>query len=288
MMNDFEPVATGFDYNSIAAAEVRDELKRLAERARTLYRRTAVELGTILIAAKKLVPYGTFETWAGMELSIEERSAQRYMRVAAFCYGKPVTLSLLPLSVLYRLTAPSAPPAVVEIAQAVVRAAEAGTPLADAEIKDRLAEATPAPPPTRRPRSRLKLVKTSPLAERVMPAVPREGESETVEPATPPPAAPADAEACTDAAPTTAGAMAASYTQHGQPESEPDDPTAYIEEDARFVFAPVPNHRIDRLLMTVETFNDGQKFLRAAADVLRERKANREPQESVSRELEAS
>ena len=56
-MNDFEPVATGFDYDSIAAAEVRDELKRLAERARTLYRRTAVELGTILIAAKKLVPY---------------------------------------------------------------------------------------------------------------------------------------------------------------------------------------------------------------------------------------
>lgn len=78
---------------------------------------------------------GEFTFWVNAEFNWTLRTAQRYMSAAKFLAGKATCMSLLPAHLIYRISAPSADP---EIVQDVVEAAEAGTPLAPKEIEGRL------------------------------------------------------------------------------------------------------------------------------------------------------
>jgi hypothetical protein len=94
------------------------------------------KIGNSLIAARTLlVRQGEFTFWVNAEFNWTLRTAQRYMSAAKFLAGKATCMSLLPAHLIYRISAPSADP---EIVQDVVEAAEAGTPLAPKEIEGRL------------------------------------------------------------------------------------------------------------------------------------------------------
>lgn len=96
------------------------------------------EVGTHLLRVKAALPYGAFTAWAEAELGITQRTAQNYMAVAHWLDGKSETLSYLPSTVLYALSAPTAP---AEVVQAVVDAAAAGEALDARAINTRLLNA---------------------------------------------------------------------------------------------------------------------------------------------------
>ena len=136
-MNEIERVGEGFDY-SVLASDVATELRAIAENIWGIYRRAVIDIGKLLSQAKTRLGHGRFTSWASSELGVDERSAERYMKASHFCSAKPDTVSALPVSLLYRLSAPSAPPHIV---RAVVDAAERGEPLTPPEIKKLLDDA---------------------------------------------------------------------------------------------------------------------------------------------------
>lgn len=127
---------TAFNYDGLSTAAV-ESLRNSAEAIRSIRRQAIADVGAHLLAAKELLPHGSFAGWAQVELGMGLRSAERYMRAAQFLAGKPDTVSHLPHAIIYKLSAPSAPATVV---QGVVAAAEAGAPLSVHEIEDRLLE----------------------------------------------------------------------------------------------------------------------------------------------------
>ncbi len=94
----------------------------------------SLDVGRQLAMVKKLLPHGQFTAWAEAELGMTARTAQNLMVAAAFVEGKPDSVSHLPVTVLYRLGAASAP----ELIEEVVTTAEAGAPLDVRLIKERL------------------------------------------------------------------------------------------------------------------------------------------------------
>ncbi len=106
-----------------------------AERIRATMARTVPEIGCELLRAKSVLPHGRFTAWAQAEIGMTARTAEKYMQVARFLDGKPERISLLPPTVLYALSAPTAP---AELVQEVVAADEAGEPLPAPVVKQRL------------------------------------------------------------------------------------------------------------------------------------------------------
>ncbi len=125
---------SGFDYGTVSTDTAR-VLQDAADGVRQVLQQSIPEIGRHLLAAKEALPHGRFVAWATVELQMKARTAQNYMRAAAFLDGKSETLSQLPPTIVYALAAPDAPSAVV---QDVVTAAEAGTPLPASTIKSRL------------------------------------------------------------------------------------------------------------------------------------------------------
>ncbi len=99
------------------------------------------EVGRHLMRAKEALPHGAFTPWLQAELGITDRTARYYMQAAAFVEGKPETIAVLPPTVLYALSAPTAPS---EIVQAVVDAAAVGEALDARTISARLSDARQA------------------------------------------------------------------------------------------------------------------------------------------------
>lgn len=99
------------------------------------------EVGRHLMRAKEVLPHGAFTPWLQAELGITDRTTRNYMQVAAFLEGKPETIAVLPPTVLYALSAPTAPS---EIVRAVVGAAAAGEALDARAISTRLSDARQA------------------------------------------------------------------------------------------------------------------------------------------------
>src|SRR5262249_5202495 len=90
-----------------------------------------IEIGRELISIKGQLEHGQFTEWVEIECGFSLRSAENYMRAAAFAVGKSETVSLLRPATAYRLAAKSAPP---EVVSAVIRSIEAGHIPTDGEI----------------------------------------------------------------------------------------------------------------------------------------------------------
>jgi hypothetical protein len=123
-----------FNYASLSAPDA-ETLRDAARNIRKIHHAALAYVGRFLIEARKLLEHGEFQQWVEAELGMKIRKAQRCMLAAQFLDGKSVSLTLLPHEMIYRLSAPSAPAAAV---QAVVEAAEAGTPMPVQEINDLL------------------------------------------------------------------------------------------------------------------------------------------------------
>jgi hypothetical protein len=124
----------GFDYGTLDP-EAAGIIRGAAERIRATMARTVPEIGRELLRAKGLLPHGRFTAWAEAEIGMNARTAENYMRAARFLDGKPESVSVLPQTMLYALSAPTAP---AELVQEVVAAAEAGEPLPAPVVKQRL------------------------------------------------------------------------------------------------------------------------------------------------------
>lgn len=95
----------------------REPLDELAARVRRNLRSTArdiISIGTDLLLPKELLPYGQFGPWLEREFRLSERTAQRFIAVAARFGAKPDTVAGLEPTTLYELAASSTPDDVVE------------------------------------------------------------------------------------------------------------------------------------------------------------------------------
>ena len=119
----------------------RNEMEEIAERIRRRVRRAAediIAVGQDLITVKAQLGHGRFLEWIDREFGMTDRTARKYMQVTAWAEGKSESVSDLPVSTLYLLAAPSAPP---EVADDVIAQAEAGESLKTADVKRQIEEA---------------------------------------------------------------------------------------------------------------------------------------------------
>jgi hypothetical protein len=95
---------------------------QLSERAAAIRAKLAasiIDIGNDLLTTKSLIPHGRFVRWVKDEVGLEMRQAENYMQVARFAAVHPEVcenekFSTLKPSILFRLSAPSTPVAVVE------------------------------------------------------------------------------------------------------------------------------------------------------------------------------
>ena len=137
--------ATEFEFAQFAysdlpapiAAEVRDATARIKNR---LGRQVndMIETGNDLIGVKSKTEHGQFERWLDSELGMNIRTAQRFMRAAEWAEGKNDTVSHLPPTMVYLLSAPSTPES---IQRQVLDDLEAGKPINQHEVRGAVAEA---------------------------------------------------------------------------------------------------------------------------------------------------
>ena len=102
---------TIFDYHALPV-ETASDLRQSAERIRSLVRRSIadiVEAGRELTRVKERVAHGNFGAWLKAEVGIPERTAQNYMRAAAWAEDKSEIISFLHPAALYLLSSPSTP-----------------------------------------------------------------------------------------------------------------------------------------------------------------------------------
>jgi hypothetical protein len=112
------------------AKAAREAADRIRARVRTATA-AIIQVGGDLIAVKRQLDHGEFTKWVEIECGFGLRTAQNYMRVAAFATGKSETVSLLRPATVYRLAAPGTPP---EVVAAVIESLQAGRRLTDNEI----------------------------------------------------------------------------------------------------------------------------------------------------------
>jgi hypothetical protein len=104
-----------YDYSDLDG-DTADRLRKSAVQIRAkqhLLGKTIIEIGTLLLDAKRRLPHGQFGPWIRSELSWNERSCRNYMAAAeAFAGSKTETVADLPATTIYRLASPKTPPAV--------------------------------------------------------------------------------------------------------------------------------------------------------------------------------
>ncbi|MCJ2136682.1 hypothetical protein MKK69_21970 [Methylobacterium sp. J-026] len=120
---DTPPSATaGFDYSQLNDAAA-NQAKAAVDRYRDRQMAYVIETGRDLLAIKAQLEHGLFLEWVQAEMGMTPRSAQRAMSAAEVLGDKSDTVSYLPPSVLYELSAPSTPE---QVRAAVLRRIEAG------------------------------------------------------------------------------------------------------------------------------------------------------------------
>src|SRR3954451_21112221 len=109
LIERIEPAATvEFDYSALPA-DVAKEARAAVERYRRSVKVHVLETGRDLLTMKDRLGHGHFGRWLEAEFRMNERSAQRYMNVAAEFGDKSDIVSVLPPTTLYQLTASSTP-----------------------------------------------------------------------------------------------------------------------------------------------------------------------------------
>jgi hypothetical protein len=133
-------VFTTYDY-TVLPTEAAALAKRTAQKFRQHWRRNSkeiIELGTDLIRLKDELGYGRFGEWLEAEFGCDARTAQRYLRAAEAFRAKSDTVSLLPPTSLYLLSARSTPET---IRGEVVDRLERGEHVDADDVKARIAAA---------------------------------------------------------------------------------------------------------------------------------------------------
>jgi len=133
-----------FDYGALAP-EVAECLRKQTDRIRTRTKATClaiIEIGRDLVAVRQSIGHGLFVKWVEAECGFTPRSAQKYMRAAEFAEGKSELSSFLSPTTLYKLSAKSTPP---EVIQAVLSRAASGV-ISDADI-NRMCRTSASPKP---------------------------------------------------------------------------------------------------------------------------------------------
>ena len=130
-----ELIQTYFDYAALpvavalkaqlAANSIKLRLKRTVE--------DIIEIGRELTAVKDELPHGQFLPWIEAEFEMSERTAYNFMDVAGKFGDKVATVASFSSKVLYALSAPSTPDAVIDKA---VAKAESGDKVTVADVKD--------------------------------------------------------------------------------------------------------------------------------------------------------
>jgi hypothetical protein len=103
-----------FDYGQLpsdVAATVRESADRIHSRNKNVAQEI-FRIGRELHNVKDALPHGAFGPWLEAEFGWNERTAQRYMRAAEVLGDKSDTVSVLGATAIYKLSAPSTPPAV--------------------------------------------------------------------------------------------------------------------------------------------------------------------------------
>lgn len=126
--------ASQFDYEAYEPS-VGKFLKSQAERIRRYVRTSAIQIGKDLIAGKRYLSHGEFHHWVLREVEIPVRTAQAYMQVAMWASGKTATITNLPPSLLYALSARSTPK---EFSRILLERIEAGEPVSPSFVREQL------------------------------------------------------------------------------------------------------------------------------------------------------
>ncbi|MDT8262297.1 DUF3102 domain-containing protein [Roseomonas mucosa] len=112
-----------FDYSTLTP-DLADKVQQTARIINRAAARNVLIIGQHLRAAKEAMPHGSFIPWVEAELGMSARTAQNYMAASRWLEDKPAPVSHLPAKVIYALSSPATPAAVV---QETVEAAAAGT-----------------------------------------------------------------------------------------------------------------------------------------------------------------
>mgnify|MGYP001811117618 CR=1 FL=1 len=106
-----QPTEGTFDYDRVPE-EHRHFVRTATSSSRARMRRMASDayhFGAELCEVKSRLDHGLFLDWLGQALGMSARTAERLMQIRLKIGGKIDTLSNLPVTTLYRLTAPSFP-----------------------------------------------------------------------------------------------------------------------------------------------------------------------------------
>ena len=129
--------AAGFDYSRLEGVAA-DEARAAVERYRERQKAYVIDTGRDLLAVKEWLEHGLFLEWVQAEMGMTPRSAQRAMSAAEVLGAKSDTVSYLPPTTLYALSAPSTPAA---FRDDIMQRLEAGEALTAKAIETRLWEA---------------------------------------------------------------------------------------------------------------------------------------------------
>jgi hypothetical protein len=97
-----------FDYDCLPLS-VAKFLKGQADRIQRQCASSILQIGKALLEAKRHLSHGSFLRWVEAEVCMPARTAQAYMRVATWASARSATVAHLSPSVLYLLSASSAP-----------------------------------------------------------------------------------------------------------------------------------------------------------------------------------
>jgi hypothetical protein len=136
-LDNARPAATGFDYAQLDDAAA-NQAKAVVERYRERVKAYVIDTGRDLLAVKARLEHGLFLEWVQAEMRMTPRSAQRAMTAAEALGTKSDTVSYLPPSILYALSAPSTP---APVRDGIVERIEAGEDLSAQQVEWMLHEA---------------------------------------------------------------------------------------------------------------------------------------------------
>ena len=128
-------IQMGFDY-AVLPVDVALKAQLAANSIKLRLKRTVediIEIGRELTAVKDELPHGQFLPWIAAEFEMSERTAYNFMDVAGKFGDKVATVASFSSKVLYALSAPSTPDAVIDKA---VSKAESGEKVTVADVKD--------------------------------------------------------------------------------------------------------------------------------------------------------
>lgn len=129
-----------FDYAQMPG-DIAAEAQAVADRIRDRLNAAIYDTGRDLLRIKDRLPHGSFGPWLKAEFGLSERTALNYMNAAKLVDEKSATVADLPPGIVYQLAAPSAP---LEVVEAIIHEAEAGTVPDATEVRHRITEAREA------------------------------------------------------------------------------------------------------------------------------------------------